>query len=226
MGHPEPLVQAGGIRGRNQVAEPVADERPGLPVGAPDQRDARRLHKETGDSNQPQREQNEGVLGLGLGAKPPRPLHVAAQRGPQQPGDEHQPEQIQHERVALIDRAFEELEVGGQQVVDLQGDGPQEEDDEPDVDGPMHEACGPVPHERAHGEALAQRVDALLGESAATLPGSPFPVLGPFRKQIEHQTGEAGYTDVEQGNEAGGDVSKDLAADLGVGLVRQGGEPP
>src|SRR5690606_22382868 len=120
--------------GRYEVGQREPDEGPHLEIRALDEGDASRLGGEPGDADQGEGGEDPGVLGLGLGPDAPRRGDVTPPGRPRQSGQVDDAGEVEDERVALIEPAVEELEAGRKEMVDLEGDGAGEQDEEAVVD--------------------------------------------------------------------------------------------
>jgi hypothetical protein len=120
------------------------------------------------------------VLRLGLDPDAVRALDVAAADGPRDAGQEHEAGGVAHERERLVGGAVQELEALGDLVVDLEGRGHGEEDEEAEVDEGVHEAGRGVPQQRLHVDAGAVVLQVAADVAARRRPAvgrAPFPVL-------------------------------------------------
>ena len=212
--HPQRLVDPRRRRLGHQGTQRVADERPDLEVGSAGEGDPGRLDGESAEPDQRQGEQDEAVLGACLGPDPPRPGSVPAQRRPGQPAEVDKGEQVQHERVALVEPALEELQVVGEDVVDLEGHRPGEQHQEAEVDGAVHETGARVAEQGAHRQPAAQLVEPPLEHAAPVVGGSPLPVAGTVGEQQHRDERRGGDHDVEDGHHQLGDVAEYDTADL------------
>src|SRR5690606_31630899 len=106
--------------------------------------------------------------------------------------EEDQAGDVENERIPEIEGAVQELETGRQQMVDLQGHRPQEEDDEAVVDGGVHDPGAGITHQGLHAHTLGETVDPLLQMSGATIGTTLRPAFGAPGEEVEHQPYEHG----------------------------------
>ena len=197
-------------RRRHQKGERVAHKGPLLEVGLAVHRDPRRLGHQSGDAHQNQEAQHQAVLGTGLGSDAGRGPDVAAEHRPRQPSQENQGEEVQDRRVPEVDGTMQELPGFGHEVIDLEGDGPGQQHQEPVIDHGVHEARGGVAEQGLHAQAVGQvphppfpLPDTLFGTTSR-------PVASAEGEQIEGQPQEGGHRDVEGGLQPCRNVPEDL----------------
>src|SRR5690606_25641682 len=118
--------------------------------------------------------------------------------------------EVEDERVALIEPAVEELEAGGKEMVDLEGDGAGEQDEEAVVDHGVHQPGTAVAHQRLHPQAGVEALDPLQPATRATFGLAALPAAGPEAEEMDRQPQPGGHPDVEEGDERRGDVAEHL----------------
>ncbi len=117
----------------DEAGEGVAENRPTFEVGHAGLGDPERLDREAGDPDRSHHPEDLRVLGLGLDPDAVGPLDVAPHDRPTDTDEERDAGQIGHQRIAPVDVAVEELEVGGHLEVDLADGGDGEQHDEGEV---------------------------------------------------------------------------------------------
>ena len=127
--------------------------------------------------------------------------------------------EIEDRRVGLVDHALEKLEIGGHEMIDLQGDRAQEEDDEPVIDQRVHDPGPSIAHQRLHPKPIAQTLETLSPLTCPFLSLTLFPAGRSLRKQVERQPEECRHTDIEDHYQFGRDVAEDFSPDLELGVA-------
>ncbi len=182
VGDPEHLMRHGRRRAFEQHAQRVPHKGPGLEGGAAVHGDAGGLDQDPGDSDHKQQAEDECIFGARLAGRSRGANHIATERGQRDAGDEHQAEEIEDRRVALVDAALQELQVVGQQVVDLQGHRAQEQHQEARIDHGVDQTDVPRLQHRPLREAPLQLAEPLPPQSGASLIGAAGPVGHPDRQ--------------------------------------------
>ena len=154
------------------------------------------------------------MLGLRLDPDPVGPLPVAAGERPQQAGEEHEPEEVAHERVRLVRLSVQELQRVGHLVVDLQQHRDDEEHQEAEVDERMHETRGGIAQQRAHPDSRSEVAQAAVHVALGRAPVvrlAALVVADPQRHEPRHDEQPGCHREVERNLERGRDVDEDFA---------------
>src|SRR5690554_3673923 len=143
-----------------------------------------------------------------------------------EPAEENDAGQVEDRREPEIEVAVKELHARWHQVVELDGHGAQEEDDEAPIDGGVHDPGAPVPHDGAHRQAVDQAADPLAPLPDPTVGLPLLPDFRPPGEQEEHQPHERRDDDIEDHHDGVGDVAEDLACDLEVRVLLETPDHP
>ena len=222
MGHPPHLVPAVHRASVDEGGQRVADEAPALVVGQAVGRNAERLGAEAGHADGQQDAADDRVLGPGLDADavgPPRRRAEAAHDGPHHPDHEHRPGGVAHRGVGPVDVSVQEFEPVGELMVDLQGGGHAQQNQEAEVDEGVHHPGARLSQQGAHVDAGSEVGHAVLGvvhRGAAVVGPAPLPVLDPVGEQDGPVHQQHGDDRVEGDLQRRGNVAEYLAGDRAV----------
>ena len=193
-------------------------------VGQAVGRDAERLRAEPGDADGQQHPADDRVLWPGLDADavgPPPRRAVAAQDRPRHAHHEHRARGVAHRRVGPVHVAVQELGSVGKLVVDLQGGGHPEKDQEAEVDERVHHPGARLAQQGAHidtGPEVGHAVFGVVRGGATVVGPAPLPVLGPVGEQDRPADQQNGNDRVEGGLHRRRNVAEHLAGNGAVAV--------
>ena len=111
-------------------------------------------------------------------------------------------------------------------MIDLEGHGAEEQDQEPVVQSGVGYPGPGVAHERLHHEPATETLYPLSPKSGATFRHPQRPALGPAGEEMEHEPDETGHRHVEDHLEGNGDVAEHLATHFEVRMLGNGPQDP
>ena len=130
------------------------------------------------------KEQDQRILGPGLGPDPARSDQIAIDRRtiPHRRG--RRGRRDRRGRIGLIDDTVEELQVAREDVIDLEDHRAQEQDQEPVVEGSVRQPGPGITHQRLH-QSPPPRARIRCPQPGAAVVGPERPARGPTGEEVE-----------------------------------------